>query len=169
MELRFDRVDLFDQEQLRKLKKINSVLFSQRYNDFFYKKVITKKDSGWFYLLYLLDQNREELVGTFGCMIDLTGINISAKVKEAGSNIYCYVLTFGILAAYRRMGLGRTMWEYLEENIPANKYILHLQSDNSVALEFYKRLGFEQKGGIIRNYYEQLQHKDALLLVKYKE
>lgn len=76
-------------------------------------------------------------------------------------------MTLGVLAPYRRLGLGSIMIKHVLEQCKADsslvKIYLHVQTSNEDALQFYAKYGFEQKG-VVPNYYKNIQPADAILL-----
>merc|ERR1712183_207037 len=119
------RIDLGDvtPHNIKLLKKVNQVVFPIVYHDKFYNDVV---------------------VGAVCCRIDLT------QASEDGSQLAkrkLYIMTLGCLAPYRRLGIGtkmlRHVMDIVEKDGNFDSVVLHVQVSNDVALEFYKRFGFE--------------------------
>ena len=66
-----------------------------------------------------------------------------------------YIMTIGVLHAYRRRGIGRKLLTQLLESAAARKDVkviyLHVQTGNDTARDFYAQFGFREIG-VIRGY-----------------
>ncbi|KAG0331802.1 hypothetical protein BG004_001497 [Podila humilis] len=91
------------------------------------------------------------------------------KESVAGSTTLqnLYIATLGVLAPYRRLGLGTKLLNHILETAneaatapKIGKIYLHVQFGNDEALEFYKKYGFEVVE-TCENYYPQFDIKDA--------
>ena len=78
-------------------------------------------------------------------------------------------MTLGCLAPYRRLGIGtkmlRHVMDIVEKDGNFDSVVLHVQVSNDVALEFYKRFGFE----VVETkeaYYKRIEPADAHVLEK---
>jgi hypothetical protein len=80
-----------------------------------------------------------------------------------------YIMTLGVLAAYRNHSIGSNLLHQLLEDMkqyPAIVEIyLHVQVNNDEALKFYKKFNFEVIGKI-ENYYQRIQPRDGWILKK---
>jgi len=80
-----------------------------------------------------------------------------------------YIMTLGVLTAYRGFGLGSEMVELIIKTAEQRKEIvdlfLHVHVSNDLAINFYKRLGFEVVGRV-SNYYRSLTPSDAFIVVR---
>lgn len=80
-------------------------------------------------------------------------------------------MTLGVLKPYRRLGVGTKLLEKVFEMIGKSKQkldavFLHVQVNNQVAMDFYKRHGFEQ-AELCENYYEEsVQPRNAYIFQK---
>lgn len=100
------------------------------------------------------------MVGTVCCRVENIGL----------STCRLYIMAFGCLSSYRRLGIGSRMIEHIFEYVSNSKFqinsiYLHVQTDNHEAIEFYRRFGFEIVE-TIRNYYRRLNPPDAYVLCK---
>ncbi|RKO97161.1 hypothetical protein CXG81DRAFT_13044, partial [Caulochytrium protostelioides] len=63
-----------------------------------------------------------------------------------GEPVRIYIMTLGVLASYRRVGLASVLIEYLIRYCRAQSHIdhicLHMETSNAGALHFYRRYGF---------------------------
>ncbi|KAF9114346.1 N-alpha-acetyltransferase 50 [Mortierella sp. AM989] len=143
---------------LGQLKRLNTVLFPVVYTPSFYKEILE--------------------VGEFAKIIYFNDVCVGAvccrKEPIAGSTSQnLYIATLGVLAPYRRLGLGSKLLAHIMENaeLPSSsdpkiaKVYLHVQTNNEEALEFYKKHGF-QVAETIKDYYPQFEVKDAYRLEK---
>ena len=80
-----------------------------------------------------------------------------------------YIMTIGVLHAYRRRGIGRRLLTQLLESAASRKDVrviyLHVQTGNDVARDFYVQFGFREIG-IIRGYYKRIQPDSCYVLAK---
>ncbi|CAI5442853.1 unnamed protein product [Caenorhabditis angaria] len=128
------------------LKALHNAIFPFNYNDKFYTEV---RGSGE---LTRLAYFNDVVVGAVTCRI-----NNSTDKKSL------YIMTFGVLPVYRQFGIGTELINYtlqLAEKDESIKTIsLHVHIDNQLALNFYKKHGFEQQE-LVENYYELLPSID---------
>ncbi|KAG0266661.1 hypothetical protein BG011_001508 [Mortierella polycephala] len=144
---------------LGQLKRLNTVLFPVVYAPSFYKEVLE--------------------IGEFAKIIYFNDVCVGAvccrKEDADGSTSLqnLYIATLGVLAPYRRLGLGSKMLMHILENAEQTssneskiaKVYLHVQSNNEEALEFYKKHGFEVAEKC-ENYYPNFEVSDAFKLEK---
>nr|XP_009407440.1 PREDICTED: N-alpha-acetyltransferase 50-like isoform X3 [Musa acuminata subsp. malaccensis] len=133
-------------KNVMQLKKLNTALFPVRYNDKYYADALA---SGDFTRL-----GRSRLLPA----LDL---------KEGGA-ICVYIMTLGVLAPYRGLGVGTKLLNHVldlshKQNIW--EIYLHVQTNNDDAIAFYKRFGFEITD-TIRNYYMNISPPDCYVLSK---
>jgi len=80
-----------------------------------------------------------------------------------------YIITLGVLAPYRNLGLGSLL---LQKSISmlrdcvseVTSVHLHVQVNNHDAIKFYEKSGFKI-AEIIKDYYIRIQPRDAVLLI----
>jgi len=152
--LRFESVT---QATLKELRSINSVLFPMAYHDKYYKEVLST--DGFARMIYW--QGR--LVGSFSCRVQ------AFHLADNYSHLECYIMTFGVLAPYRRLRIGSEMLRQIlyhyGERAQVRRFSLHVHTINKVALEFYMRHGFSIQG-TVNDYYRKLSPTTGYLLVK---
>ncbi|KAF9159398.1 N-alpha-acetyltransferase 50 [Actinomortierella ambigua] len=140
---------------LGQLKRINTVIFPINYQPSFYKDVL---EVGEFAKIAYFN---DVCVAAVCCRKDPT--------PEATAPHDLYIATLGVLAPYRRLGLGTALLEHILEHAAEDKKIgkvyLHVQTTNEEALAFYKKHGFEQKEKVA-NYYPNFDDSDAYRLEK---
>lgn len=93
-------------------------------------------------------------------------------LEEDGEQIV-YIVSIGVLAPYRRRGLGRMLIEnvlQLAQNADSTvkRIRLHVQTSNPEAREFYEKFGFRLVD-TIEDYYPSEAVKSAWLLEKEME
>ncbi|KAG8933212.1 hypothetical protein FRC02_012286 [Tulasnella sp. 418] len=149
------------------LRKLNLVLFPIKYTDRFYKDVLLPEHENYCKLVYFNDIP----VGTICCRIEKGDAEGESKL---------YIMTMGVLAPYRSLGLGTQALQHVVAAAHASrpktssnasgsgssplKYIyLHVQTSNSDAKRFYERNGFVEVGKI-DGYYKKIEPHDAWVL-----
>jgi ribosomal protein S18 acetylase RimI-like enzyme len=139
------------------------------------------------------DSGAEELLDAKKLQVELPA-NISSDDKNAvavspsksgtGSRTRLYIMTLGLLPAYRNRAVGSSLLQSVLDVLsvrscdgtPASRttsevyasveaVYLHVQTSNSDALSFYKKHGFEIKEEI-KNYYKHTMPPDCFVLEK---
>ncbi|XVF34419.1 hypothetical protein REPUB_Repub18cG0057500 [Reevesia pubescens] len=140
-------------KNVMQLKKLNTALFPVRYNDKYYADALA---SGEFTkLAYYSDI----CVGSIACRLE----------KKEGGAICVYIMTLGVLAPYRGLGIGTKLLNHVidlcsKQNIP--EIYLHVQTNNEDAINFYKKFGFEITE-TIKNYYTNIDPPDCFVVTKF--
>nr|CAG4643527.1 EOG090X0ED2 [Ilyocryptus agilis] len=138
------------QHNLKQLKVLNRDVFPVAYNEKFYKDLLGAGE------LCKLAYCNDIVVGAVCCRID-----------QSENRRRLYIMTLGVLAKYRELGLGTLMLEHVfkvcehEGNI--DSIYLHVQVNNDTALSFYKKFGFQIVSTAVE-YYRRLEPCDAYLL-----
>ncbi|XVE63535.1 hypothetical protein DITRI_Ditri07aG0027600 [Diplodiscus trichospermus] len=140
-------------KNVMQLMKLNTVLFPVRYNDKYYADALA---SGEFTKLAYYN---DICVGSIACRLE----------KKEGCAICVYIMTLGVLAPYRGLGIGTRLLNHVldlcsKQNIP--EIYLHVQTSNEDAINFYKKLGFEITE-TIKNYYTNIDPPDCFVLTKF--
>ncbi|CAI9289394.1 unnamed protein product [Lactuca saligna] len=140
-------------KNLMQLKKLNSVLFPVRYNDKYYADALA---SGEFTKLAYYN---DICVGSIACRLEK---------KETGV-VRVYIMTLGVLAPYRGLGIGTKLLNHvleLSQKQNIGEIYLHVQTNNEDAISFYKKFGFEITE-TIKNYYTNITPPDCYVVTKY--
>ncbi|GLT60918.1 hypothetical protein SLA2020_336580 [Shorea laevis] len=140
-------------KNLMQLKKLNTVLFPVRYNDKYYADALA---SGEFTKLAYYG---DICVGSIACRLE----------KKEGGAICVYIMTLGVLAPYRGLGIGTRLLNHvldLSSKQNMSEVYLHVQTNNQDAINFYKKFGFEITD-TIENYYTNITPPDCYVLTKY--
>nr|KJB23706.1 hypothetical protein B456_004G110900 [Gossypium raimondii] len=98
-------------------------------------------------------------VGSIACRLE----------KKEGGAIRVYIMTLGVLAPYRGLGIGTRLLNHVldlcsKQKIP--EIYLHVQTNNEDAINFYKKFGFEITE-TIKNYYTNIDPPDCFVLTKF--
>ncbi|KAB1671570.1 hypothetical protein E1A91_A02G123600v1 [Gossypium mustelinum] len=140
-------------KNVMQLKKLNTVLFPVRYNDKYYADALASGD--FTKLAYYSDI----CVESIACRLE----------KKEGGAICVYIMTLGVLAPYRGLGIGTRLLNHvldlcLKQNI--QEIYLHVQTNNDDAINFYKKFGFEITERI-KSYYTNIDPPDCFVLTKF--
>lgn len=139
-------------KNVMQLKKLNAVLFPVRYNDKYYADALA---SGEFTKLAYYN---DICVGSVACRL------------ERKENAICvYIMTLGVLAPYRGLGIGTKLVNHvleLSNKQTISEIYLHVQINNDEAIAFYKKFGFEITE-TIQNYYTNITPRDCYVLKKH--
>ncbi|XP_022751654.1 N-alpha-acetyltransferase 50-like [Durio zibethinus] len=146
-------LDRVRDKNVMQLKKLNTALFPVRYNDKYYADGLA---SGEFTkLAYYSDI----CVGSIACRLE----------KKEGGAIRVYIMTLGVLAPYRGVGIGTRLLNHVldlcsKQSIP--EIYLRVQTNNEDAINFYKKFGFKITE-TIKNYYTNIDPPDCFVLTKF--
>ncbi|KAJ2786737.1 hypothetical protein GGI15_001266 [Coemansia interrupta] len=156
-----------DAATLSKVRTLNSVLFPVRYGGAFYKGLLLP---GQFSQLAFYDQ---VCVGTIACRRQPLGFadaplnNLLDYRSPVPDSFEFYMMTLGVLAPYRRLGIGRLLLrnaiECAAQDRNVRRLVLHVQIDNDDALRFYHKNGFTTLR-LVERYYKNIEPPHAYLL-----
>ncbi|KAJ0616261.1 putative transferase transcription regulator GNAT family [Helianthus annuus] len=178
-------LDSVRDKNLMQLKKLNSVLFPVRYNDKYYADALASHHFTKLGINIIIIQQIRHLYGSLFeffyvsvciyCWVlsyysDICVGSIACRLekKEDGA-IRVYIMTLGVLAPYRGLGIGTKLLNHVidlssKENI--GEIYLHVQTNNEDAINFYKKFGFEITE-TIKNYYARITPPDCYVVTKY--
>ncbi|CAL8071931.1 unnamed protein product [Calicophoron daubneyi] len=154
---------------IKQFRLINQVVFPISYTEKFYTDML--KNNNMCRLAYFNDivvgavSYRIEKVGAGGPDSTTDGPPANnALIKK------CYIMTLGCLAPYRGLGIGRVMLRHVvrfcQKHEDIKSIYLHVHVENSGAVAFYKKFGFEITGEV-EGYYRCVQPQSAFVLEKY--
>ena len=134
-------------KNLGNVKVLNTHCFPLTYGDSFYEQLMANTQHAR--LGYFADC----LVATIGCKIE------SKRM---------YIMTLGVLSSYRRFGFGSQLLNWAIADAVTHdlkEVVLHVQTSNTAALDFYKKHGFviDHKDD---DYYPKLNPSSAFYLVR---
>lgn len=145
------------------LKKINQSCFPVSYNESFYGDLAKNPDENLCKFAYW----NGFAVGAICTRVE--------PIPDSEGRHRLYIMTLGVLAAYRNHGIGsnlvKSTLEYVEsetEGIAStvDEVMLHVQTSNTDAMNFYiEKFGFE-KGELVQNYYKRINPPDCYILRK---
>ncbi|KAI0297154.1 acyl-CoA N-acyltransferase [Russula brevipes] len=142
------------QNNLGTVRKLNSVLFPIKYSEKFYSEILLPEVEDFCKLIYYNDIP----VGTICCRIETKdGVN------------HLYLLTMGVLAPYRSLGIGSHSLDVILQAAASHaktkisRIYLHVQVSNDGAKQFYERHGFKENG-IDETYYKKITPSAAWVL-----
>lgn len=136
---------------VRLMRRLNQTIFPVSYNEKFYKEVLEAGE------LAKLAYYNDVVVGAVCC-----------RIENVDNERRLYIMTLGCLFTYRRLGIGTTMLKHVLDYASKKgiDYIyMHVQSNNTGAIEFYQKFGFE----IVdtrEDYYKKIEPSSALVLKK---
>jgi ribosomal protein S18 acetylase RimI-like enzyme len=141
------------------LKTLNSAIFPVVYQDKFYQTVL-QTDCGYTHLAFY----NGILAGAVCCRLECLH-------KDSDKELKLYIMTLGVLAAYRRLHIGSVLLDKILETAKSDEsrniieVELHVQTSNDEAIAFYKKFGFEVMDKV-EAYYKRIEPPDAYRLVK---
>lgn len=148
---------LSDPRTIERLKVIDKYLFPVKYSDSHYA---TLAQTG-FHHFNLMAYYHDALVGIVTARLEHT--------EEEGV-LRLYVMTIGVLKAYRRLGIAAHLMQRIIDTLATKEaehtvshIALHVQVGSEAAYNFYKGFDFVDKG-IVKDYYTDLEERDAHLL-----
>ncbi|KAJ3153793.1 hypothetical protein HDU86_005126 [Geranomyces michiganensis] len=140
------------EENIIKLKQLNSVVFPVVYNESFYRDVLHLHPAHLSLMAYVDSQ----LVGAICCRNEPLYPQTDPRYIPGLNRVY--IMTLGVLSPYRRLRLGSELLtriiEAVEQDQSAAELALHVQTTNVQALAFYERHGFV-KVGLCKDYYSK--------------
>lgn len=145
-------VDDLTANHIGTFKKLHQVLFPIQFAPSFYKDAL----------------NTTLTLSKLAYFNDIPVACFSAKIHPEKNGARVYLLTFGVLAPYRRLGIGEKMLEYLENHVKtelkAKDISLHVQEGND-ARDWYVKKGYAEES-FEPQYYPKNQPSGAFLLRK---
>eukprot|EP00581_Thalassiosira_minuscula_P032612 CAMPEP_0183769658 /NCGR_PEP_ID=MMETSP0739-20130205/22811_1 /TAXON_ID=385413 /ORGANISM="Thalassiosira miniscula, Strain CCMP1093" /LENGTH=179 /DNA_ID=CAMNT_0026009333 /DNA_START=108 /DNA_END=647 /DNA_ORIENTATION=- len=167
---------LINADNVEQLKKINQACFPVTYNTSFYDDMAKKQD-----------ENLCKFAYWNGFAVGAICTRIEA-IPDCPGRHRIYIMTLGVLAAYRNHGIGTklvsSVLEYYESQKDNNdssssssssssaslssvdEIMLHVQTSNNDAMKFYiEKFGFE-KGELVENYYKRIDPPHCYILRK---
>ncbi|KAG7349821.1 acyl-CoA N-acyltransferase [Nitzschia inconspicua] len=182
------------QDNVEQLRKINLACFPVQYQETYYKDVVTH-DEGLCKFAYwdgfvvgaacariepLPDDSENQKQNHENASSSNSNNNGNGNKKqknaESGTKKRIYIMTLGVLAAFRDREIGtqliQSIFDHYEANKDSGEYkdvveiVLHVQISNAAAIKFYTtRFGFEQ-GEMVENYYRRIDPPHCYKLFK---
>lgn len=147
------RIELGDitKHNIKLMRRLNQSIFPVNYNEKFYKDVLE------FGELAKLAFFNDIVVGAVCC-----------RIEQAENERRLYIMILGCLFTYRRLGIGTAMLKHVLDcasKRSIDNIYLHVQINNTGAIEFYKKFGF-QVVDTKEDYYKRIEPSSALVLRK---
>ena len=136
------------------MKLLNATFLPVRYSDKFYDEAVRHAE------LNRLAYYNDILTGSICCRYEKTGTAVSV-----------YIMSIGVLAPYRRMGIASRLLEHIlkvaveHSTMKVSRVYLHVWVENDEAIAFYKKKGFSV-GDTVSDYYKKLTPPDGIVLFK---
>ena len=150
------KFDAITDKNIYQLNKINDQSFPITYSEQFYMAVV----------------HMHSKLSRFALIGDINVGSITAREEMSGDRNTAYIMTCGVLTAYRNAKIGSQLMENLFENVKKDGNIkairLHVWVTNTEAIKFYKKFGF-QEIETVENYYQNIDPPHGLLLEKNME
>mmetsp|Transcript_10494 Transcript_10494/g.14710 ORF Transcript_10494/g.14710 Transcript_10494/m.14710 type:complete len:173 (-) Transcript_10494:332-850(-) len=150
-------------DNIEQLRKVNIACFPVSYNDAFYRSVVSLKD-----------ENLCKFAYWNGFVVGAVCTRVEPIPDNSGRS-RLYIMTLGVLAAYRGRGIGtkliKSVLDYYDETkdtklSTVDEILLHVQTSNEDAMKFYvDGFGFE-KGEMVENYYSRIDPPHCYVLSK---
>ncbi|CAI6005636.1 unnamed protein product [Closterium sp. NIES-65] len=136
------------------LRKLNAAMFPVKYQEKYYSDAMAAGE--YTKLAFYSDVH----VGAVACRLE--------REVGSGGGVKVYIMTLGVLAPYRRLGIGSLLLQHVlsqceAEGSGVREVYLHVQTNNEDAIAFYSRFGFAITD-TIKNYYRRLQPPDCYVL-----
>lgn len=140
-------------KNVMQLQKLNLAIFPVKYDDRYYFDALSSGD--FTKIAYYGDI----CVGSIACRIE----------RKDTNTLRLYIMTLGILAPYRRLGIGSKLLKNIlnicQQDSTIVEIYLHVQTNNEGAISFYQKFQFEITEKI-ENYYSDIEPPDCYLLSK---
>jgi len=172
-------------DNIGQFRRLNLSIFPVRYNDKFYRDLIQGDTINNDNELIRLAYHSDMLVGAMACrlediktneepppQVEKVSTKKGKKSKQSAEDPKegpkkCYIMTLGVLAPYRKYGVGNQLLNHIIEHVKAaknvNEIYLHVQINNDKAIEFYKKAGFTIVE-TLKNYYKKIEPADCYIL-----
>jgi N-alpha-acetyltransferase 50 len=142
-------------KHVEQLRCLNADIFPVKYNDKFCAEAPASPVD-----LVRLAFIGDQLVGAVCCRKECP--------PAESSDTRVYIMTLGVLAPYRDLGIGRGLLDHFlaaADTRGCAEVYLHVQVGNDDALALYEHFGFSVKE-FIPNYYKRMQPADCFYVYK---
>lgn len=158
-----------NEANIEQLKVININTLPVRYSPKFYKDLLAPEGT--------TEHTYDPKYMRFGHYNGFAIGAVAARLeKEEGEGLEgkfkLYIMIMNVLAAYRRRGVASTLLGHIikeaSKDERVTELILHVQTSNVEAKDFYLANGFEEVG-IVEDYYKRIEPTSAFLLKRRNE
>jgi len=150
------------------LKILNTAIFPVNYADRFYADLLLPSRDELSRLAFYNDV----VVGAVCCRIETKAeVDVSSlDPSQHHQGTRAYIMTLGVLAPYRQLGIGTALLQHILDTVPrkfpsVEEIYLHVQTSNEAALVFYSKFGFSVTE-TIKDYYKRIEPPDCYVLTK---
>ena len=144
-------------QNIGQLRTLNEHTFPVRYADKFYDEIPT------------LPEGLAKFAYCGGFAVGNCCARLEPFWSRADEKKKLYIMTIGVLHAYRRRGVGRQLLTQLLEGARKRGDVrvvyMHVQTGNDAARDFYAQFGFTEVG-TIKGYYKRIQPDSCYVLAK---
>ncbi|CCD61771.1 N-terminal methionine N(alpha)-acetyltransferase NatE [Caenorhabditis elegans] len=147
LELRLQRVTA---ENIKTVRILVSSIFPVSYSDKFYQECMNNELTG------VVIRNGEAIA------------IVAVKPENFETGRVLYIRSFGVHPRHREAGLGSFLMDFVDEKGKLLKLphaMLHVQTSNKTAIEFYKNRGFNVDC-LVPQYYQRCSPPDAFIMRK---
>ena len=159
---------------LASLKRLNSLLFPIPYSDSFYRDLLLSPDS---LSVSRLAHHHGICIGAIRCAVEDIPCSTPPPHKRT---VKVYIMTLGVLAPFRRIGVGRELVEWVKrggDGVGAEEkgewvvceVYAHVWEANEEALGWYGKRGFVVEEKVVEGYYRRLRPAGAKVVKWVKE
>jgi N-alpha-acetyltransferase 50 len=169
-----------DANHISFIRQLNRALLPVNYTDWTYRHILDNPE----YSLVISHRN-VQVGATTGLLIPVSKSEWEYRPDPSRINATFFdeyhlnVVTLGVLPTYRRQGFGSILFDaiiqkvmednrnQMEKDLPQliSGILLHVHSENHVAINFYRKHGFESTN-FIENYYSGLESPSAYLFTR---
>ena len=156
-----------DVNNVGRLKVLLEAILPVSYGETFFRKLFSSSD--YPSSVIQLANTSNVAIGCLCCRLDKEnagGPAGAAADPDAVKNTL-YIMTLGVLDAYRGRGVGTHMLKYIlaeAKKLSGVKFVaLHVQTSNDAAVRFYERHGFS-KAGRDETYYTKAEPRSAFIM-----
>lgn len=137
-----------------------------RYSPKFYKDLLAPEGT----TQYLYEEKYLKFAMFQGFSVGAVCARMEKREEDGKYNLY--VMVINVLAAYRRRGVASQLLKYLTDTAAKDErvyqLVLHVQTSNEEAKEFYLANGFDDMG-VVEDYYKNVEPTSAFLMQKKNE
>lgn len=147
-------------KNIEQLRKLNLAVFPVRYNDKFYSDLVASDRPGGQKFTHL-GFFSDIMVGAVCCRVE----------PLEGSAYKVYIMTIGVLAPYRNLGIGKQLLDQVlaacAKEADCKEIYLHVHVKSDDAMKFYQKFDFTvDKENVVKDYYTKLDPNDAFIVSK---
>lgn len=171
LELKSNKLDIdighINEANIEQLKVININTLPVRYSPKFYKDLLAPAGTTEF----TYDPKYMRFAHYNGFAIGAVAARLEKEEGHEGK-FKLYIMIMNVLAAYRRRGVASTLLGHIikeaAKDEKVTELLLHVQTSNKDAKDFYLANGFEEVD-VVEDYYKRIEPTSAFLLKRKNE